>query len=250
MPKAMRRCSSSLVRGVLVALTLGGIGLVAASASTACIPDPKGDYDDFTKRTEGLGGKDDVVIDAAVIDAKPPEEKTTALYVGVCVTTLASKDPNQALRFYTESTYTPDAPGAATGKLTFVLTPMVGYSLATNSPITPASVSRSETRGAAIPVAEFPVAANGRFTATIGTVNLTKESNSISGRDAIIENAILDGVYGAGDRFCSTLGGLLTSPYSFTFDPKQNTCLFQKVAADGAPMPTFTASEFGCTLPQ
>jgi hypothetical protein len=246
----MRRCSSSLVRGVLVALTLGGIGLVAASASTACIPDPKGDYEDFGARTKDLKGTDPVVIDAAVIDAKPPEEKTTALYVGVCVTTLASKDPNQALRFYTESTYTPDGPGAATGKLTFLLTPMVGYNLATNSPITPTSVSKSETRGASIQVPDFAVAANGRFTAPIGTVTLTKESNSISGRDAIIENSILDGVYGGGDRFCSTLGGQLTSPYAFTFDPKQNTCLFQKVAADGAPMPTFTASEFGCTFPQ
>ena len=74
-----------------------------------------------------------------------------------------------------------------------------------------------------------------------------KEANSISGRDAIIERTTLDGRFSSGDRFCTSLGGQLTSPYELTFVPAQNTCLFQKVT-EGDPLPKIAPAEFVCDL--
>lgn len=227
-----------------------GIALstVAVSALVfACIPNPKGDYEDYLDRTanepksNGGGGQAD-----ASIDTKPPETAVEALYVGICVTALAARDPSQALRFYTETKFTPDPAGG--GKITMAVTPLLGWDKANNQFTSPKTVSKSETRGATINVPDTPVAAGqGRFTANLGTVNLNGEANSVSGRDAVIEDTVLDGRFGAGDRFCTTLGGQLTIPYGFTFDPAQNTCIFAKVK-EGDPLPTIPSEEFVCPL--
>jgi hypothetical protein len=242
----MRLGSPSPLRPVVLGAALGSLLLVATQA---CLPDPKGDYEDFIARTATFdaGVLSEQTSDSAPFDSKPPDTTVEALYVGICVTALAANDPNQALRFYTESQYTPDGPGAATGKVKLTITPMVGWDVNAKQPIVPATISKTETRGSAIDVAEFAVGADGRFTANLGTINLVKEANSISGRDAVIENSTLNGLYSAGDRFCSTLAGLLTKPYSFTFDPAQNTCLFQKVK-EGDPTPKIPSGDFVCKL--
>lgn len=219
-----------------------GIALVAA-----CIPDPKGDYDDYLERTasESKNSSSGGAVDAS-IDTKPPETAVDALYVGICVTALAARDPSQALRFYTETKFTPDPAGG--GKITMAVTPLLGWDKVNNEFTQPKTVSKSETRGATINVADTPVAAGqGRFTANLGTVNLNGEANSVSGRDAVIEGTVLDGRFGGGDRFCTTLGGQLTIPYGFTFDPAQNTCIFVK-AKEGDPLPTIASEEFVCPL--
>lgn len=237
------RSSSSSVRPAVVGLSLASI---AACAAVACIPDPKGDFEDFVARTSAFdaGSRPLEQSDAAQFDAKPPETAVEALYVGICVTTLAAGDPEQALRFYTESKYTPDAPGASTGQVTFKITPMVGWDIAGKKAIKPATASKSETRGPAIDVPPFAVSADGRYTANLGTINLVREANSISGRDAIIQGAVLNGLYGV-ERFCATLGGQLTSPYALTFKPEENTCIFQKVN-EGDPLPAIPAGDFVC----
>lgn len=223
------------------------IAVTAFALVAACIPDPKGDYDDYLERTANEpkssgGGQTD-----ASIDTKPPETAVEALYVGVCVTALAARDPSQALRFYTETKFTPDQASGG-GKITMAVTPMLGWDKANNQYTQPKTVSKSETRGATINVNDVPVAAGqGRFTANLGTVNLSGEANSVSGRDAVIEDTVLDGRFGGGDRFCTTLGGQLTIPYGFTFDPAQNTCLFVKVK-EGDALPTIASEEFVCPL--
>ena len=244
---AGRAGTSSFLRGLTVLLSFGVIGVLATASSTACIPDPKGDYDDFKTRTANL--PQDKPVDAvdASFDSKPPETAVEALYIGICVTSLAARDPEQALRFYTETKYVPDGAGAATGKLTLSVTPMVGWDIPGNKYITPASVSKTETRGTPIVIKDVPVDASGRFTANLGEVNLAQETNSVSGRAAVISDAILDGLYGAGDRFCSTLAGLLTVPYTSVFDPKQNTCLFTK-ATEGSAVPKIPVTEFACNV--
>lgn len=234
-----------------VAALSAGVGLLGALTAsvltTACFPDPEGDYEDFIARTANL--QEDSGPPAEVdanIDTKPPTESVDALYVGICVTTLAAKDPEQALRFYTETKFTPDQAGG--GMLALTVSPLRGWDLATNGYTSPATVSKSEIRGDNIPVPETPVAAGtGRFTAVLGTVRLTKEANSVSGKDALINNVTLDGRIGAGDRFCTTLAGDLVEPYGFTFDPKANTCLFQKVN-EGDPLPKIPSAEFVCPL--
>ncbi len=213
----------------------------------ACLPDPKGEYEDYLSRTAGMGGSGVGAADAS-IDTKPPETAVEGLYVGICVTALAARDPSQALRFYTETKYTP---GTGGGKLTINITPMIGWDKTvppSGEYTQPKSVSKSETRGTTITATDVAVAdGQGRFTANLGTINLSGEANSISGRDAVIENTVLDGRFGDGDRFCSTLGGNLTVPYSFTFNPDQNTCVFVK-AKEGDKLPALTSEEFVCPL--
>jgi hypothetical protein len=227
-------------------LTLAVLGLVASASAAACIPDPKGDFEDYRDKTAGLGEKDSGPADVQALDTKPPDTATEALYVGVCVTALAAKDPAQALRFYTETKYTPGT-GGADGKVTMIVSPLQGWDKAKNDYITPTAVSKANIRGPAITVPDVPVkAADGRFTANLGTINLPGEANSISGRDAVIVTAVLDGKFGVGE-FCSTLGGNLTVPYAYTFNPKENTCLFIKVN-EGDPVPTRASAQFVCPL--
>ena len=244
---AGRSGTAPFLRGLAVALSLGFVGVLASASNTACIPDPEGDYEDFKARTANLGPPEQTPTTDASFDSKPPDTAVEALYVGICVTALAAGDPEQALRFYTETKYTPDAADAASGKLTMTVTPMVGWDVPGKRYVAPATVSKSERRGDPITISDVAVAGDGRFTASLGTVHLAQEANSVSGRAAVIEGTTLDGRFSAGDRFCSTLGGLLTVPYQFTFDPKQNTCLFTKVK-EGDPLPKIDSSEFVCSL--
>lgn len=247
--------SSFLLRGVVTGASLATVALVASAAGTACLPDPRGDYEDFKERTAHIQPEEPSTDASTTFDAKPPEEAVEGLYVGICVASLAARDPEQALRFYTETKYTPDGPGAETGKLTLTVTPMLGWDVGAKQPTSPATVSKAETRGETV-TTEVPVGNGGRFTAVLGEVDpergtpvieLVEEANSISGRAASIENTTLDGLFSAGDRFCSTLGGHLFVPYSFTFDPKENTCLFLKVN-EGDPLPQVDSSEFVCNF--
>jgi hypothetical protein len=211
----------------------------------ACIPNPSGDYKDFKERTANLVPQpvEAGPSDAAPFDSKPPDTAVEALYVGICVTSLAAGDPEQALRFYTKTKYTPDAANPSQGTLSMSVAAMVGWDVALKRPISPKIVAASEVRGNAIEVAPMTVTGTGRLTAQLGTVNHPEEANSISGRTAVIEGAALDGLFGAGDRFCTTLGGQLTIPYSFTFEPSANTCLFQKVK-EGDPLPQIPAADY------
>ncbi len=247
---ALRRSKQhTLVRGILITVALGSLGLISlATGSTACIPDPKGDFQDFKDRTANLGtAPTDTASpsDAAPIDSKPPETAVEGLYAGICVTSLAAGDPEQALRFYTETKYTPNSANPNTGTLILTVTPLVGWDVATGAYLVPTTFSKSQTRGNPIAVPEINVEATGRFTAKLGTVNLAAEANSVSGRTAVIENTVLDGLFSAGDRFCSTLAGELTVPYRSPFDPKQNTCLFVR-AKEGDAFPKIPANEFTC----
>jgi hypothetical protein len=217
-----------------------GTVLVAAGG---CFPDPKGEFEDFKARTANLGPGDQPDSVDASIDTKPPETATESLYIGICTTALALKDPAQALRFYTKSKFLPDGTGG--GKLSLVVKPMVGWS--NGAYITPASVSQSETRGSELSVSDVPVASGaGRFTAQFGTLNLPAEANSISGRDAVIINTMLDGRFGD-PEFCAMLGGHLTVPYEYDFVPKDNICLFIKVN-EGDPVPVRDVTQFVCAL--
>ncbi|HVJ93984.1 MAG TPA: hypothetical protein VM580_29545 [Labilithrix sp.] len=236
---------SSFARGLFLVFPLGLVGLVASANNVGCIPDPEGDYNDFKARTAHLGNNE-TSLDAS-FDSKPPEAAVEGLYAGICATVLAAKDPEQALRFYTETKYTPDGEGSSTGKLTLTVTPMVGWDFGSGQYISPATVSKSETRGASITIPDMPVTAGGRFTAALGTVNLAKEANSVSGRDAVIENTVLDGLFSAGDRFCATLGGQLTVPYGLALNASDNICIFQKVN-EGDPLPKIPSAEFACNF--
>lgn len=228
-------------------LLFGTLGLVAVGAVSvgvgACLPDPAGDYKDYLDRTAGETTPTPTPpVDAGPIDASLPTDAIQALYVGICLTALSGGEPNTALRFYTESTYTPDPSG---GKLALKVTPLLGW--ANGQTVRPASISKSETRGATIDVAETPVATDGKFTGSLGTVILDAAANSVSGSTVVIEDTKLEGRFMGGDRFCAGLTGELINPYRFTFERDQNICLFVKVK-EGDPVPSPAASEFVCPL--
>ena len=228
--------------------------LTLSTIAIACIPHPKSDYEDFLERTAHL--KPDAEVVDASFDARPPDEAEEGLYAGICVSTLAAKDPRQALRFYTQTQFTP---GASEGSLTLTIVPLLGWDIPAQGPISPETIARSEARCcpasppcnrsetdcAGYSSSEAAVASNGRFTAEFGTIQLPGEANSISGRAAVIEGVKLEGLFGAGERFCAGLGGQLTVPYGFTFDPRQNTCVFQKVN-EGDPLPEIPEADYVC----
>jgi len=228
-----------------------GLHLVAIGAVGgivfACIPDPHGDYDDFLERTAGLT-PDNTTPEAGPIDAKPPEQAVEQLYVAVCVISLANRDPGQAFRFWTESKYVPDGPGAPTGKLTLTLTTLKGWDHSKNPPTgqyyEPPVFTSAEKLGNPIVITETPVSDKGRFTANLGKVAVVGAANPISGKDAVIDGVILDGLFGT-DNFCSSFGGTLIEPYVADLPADKNTCLWTKVK-DGDPFPKITKDKFVC----
>lgn len=240
MPKRMGSTRSPSLR-LRWSAAAGALTVLVAAA--ACIPDPEGDYNDFIDRTEGLRGA--TGEGDASIDSRPPEDAVEQLYVGICVSQLAARDPRQALRFYTISRYVPD--GEA-GKLSLDLTPMRGWDTAPGgSYVTPANVTESEKVGVTRNVVDAPVAAGtGRFTAVIPEVTLEPAANSVSGRYSVLERVTLDGRF-TQDAFCARLSAELTQPYRAQLTADQNTCLFRKVA-EGDPMPSIPYTEFVCPL--
>ena len=223
-------------------LCVGFLGTVLVVGGAACIPDPKGEYEDWQERTANLGPSTDIPTDAAALDTKPPETVTEALYVGICTTALASSDPAQALRFYAKSKYTPD--GAGGGKLNLALKFLVGWQ--NGDYITPDAVSQANTRGNEIIVNDVAIAGGGRFTAQLGEIGIPADANTISGREAKVRDTVLDGKFGTGE-FCSTLGGHLFVPYDYDFVPKDNICLWVEVK-EGDPVPTREQAQFVCAL--
>jgi hypothetical protein len=223
-------------------LSVACLGTVLVAAAGACIPDPKGEYEDYQERTTNLGPKDEPAGDAAALDSRPPEEVTEALYVGICTTALALKDPAQALRFYAKSKYTPD--GAGGGKLSLSLKFLVGWQ--NGDYITPSAVSEANTRGNEIVANDVAIANGGRFTAQLGEIGIPADANTISGREAKVRDTVLDGKFGTGE-FCSTLGGHLFVPYDYDFVPKDNICLWVEVK-EGDPVPSREQAQFVCAL--
>jgi hypothetical protein len=192
------------------------------------------------------GGPSAPARDAAADAVAEPVPFTDGVYAGVCVTVLANRDPAQAFRFYTDARYSA-VPGGEGGTLSLSITPLRGWDTAANASYTPAAVSRIETRGAAVAATDVRVAGGGRFTAAFGRLDLEAEANSVSGRAAVIEDLVLDGVFSGSDRFCSGFAGNMTVPYHYPFEAGKNTCLFQKVT-EGGPLPVLAAAEFVCTF--
>jgi hypothetical protein len=222
-------------------LSIAFVSAVLVAGAGACIPDPKGEFEDYKARVANLGGET-VTTDASV-DTKPPETAVEALYVGICYASKLVTNPEQTLKFYTKTKFVPDGSGG--GKISLEVHPMLGW--ANGDYTNPKTASLSETRGDAVTLNDVPVASGaGRFTANLGTLKLDPEANSLSGRAAIINNAVLDGRFGD-PEFCTLLGGQLVVPYEYTFVPSENICLFSKVN-EGDPMPVRKPEEFACPL--
>ena len=216
---------------------------VALGAGIGCIPDPKGDFDDYTDRT---GDFRKAPADSGAVDSAPPEGSVQGLYYGACLSTLAAGRVDRVLRFYTEVNYVADGPGAKTGKIDLKLTPMkLGPN---NGP--PEKVSKEWTTGQTYTVPATATNANGVYAAPLGTVNVPGNANPISGRDIIVEDAQVPGRF-AKEKFCSQLIGHVVQPTDIPLEGDKNTCIYFPVKeGDVPPTLKLDGSDFPstCTL--
>lgn len=225
----MKRCAIAL--GLLVAACDLSIAETNVNV-TPPVPD--------ASAKDGSGSSQTPTDDAGT---KPPEDapssSASTLYVGICVVALANRDPEQALRFYTNVTRTDSS-------IELDATPLKGWEKTPPEHyMTPATVSASLKRGTAVK-ASSAVTAEGTFSLSFGTLNLVAEANSISGRDATIESLTMAGKAGLpGKSFCARFSGQLTVPYSYEFKASENTCLFFPVI-EGQATPSFAPSAFVC----
>lgn len=225
-------------RSLLGSAVASGAAFVLLSA--ACIPDPEGDFNAYLERTASLNQQPSTAD--ASIDSKPPTEAVEQLYVGICVSELAVRDPAQALRFYTETKFVPDPAGA---KLTISITPLRGWDTVKKKYVTPETAAAAEKRGD-LYSAESAVDASGRYTARFPQVRLVPEANSVSGRPSLLTNVTLDGRF-TQDVFCANLSAFLAEPYEANLAADKNTCLFTRIK-DGDPMPKLVSADFVCPL--
>lgn len=231
MPRAMR---SRVLAGSLIAS-------LVSLASLACIPDPKGDFEDYTNRTGEF--RQSGPKDGGDLDSAPPTQAVEGIYFGACLSKLAAGRIDRVLRFYTETKFTPGTGGGA-GKLTLKITPMkLGPN---NGP--PASVSKSEAIGSTFTLNEVAVDARGSFPGSLGRVTVPGAANPISGRDIVIDDAAIPGRF-AEEKFCTQLAGHVVQPTDIILEGDANTCLFFK-AKEGDPLPSISVPMFesGCPL--
>lgn len=213
--------------------------LVAAIAGTAaCFPNPAKDFDEYAESADELAPPPPVSEAGAGFDAGlPPTEAVEGTFYGACLSQLAYYQLKRVFNFYTETKF---VPGEGGGTLSMTLQPLK-LSEAEGPPET---VSKAGVVGEKkdIQPSAPNVAADGRYTIELGTTTVPGDANPITGRDVIIENAKLTGVFGQ-ERFCARLNGNVTQPIQLTLDPPENICQFVPIK-DGDPTPTFTLDDF------
>jgi hypothetical protein len=175
--------------------------------SSACIPDPKGDFEEFGKNTESQRTQP---VDAGPLDGSAPREPIKRAFLGICLSSLSSGRPDKTLRFYTDVDYKPTATG---GTLAIDLLPMKVDATVFEK----ASGIAPNTKFASV-----PVLASGGFAAAAAIVNVDGLANGISGRPITIEGVTLNGAIKTG-TFCARFAGQVTAPIqqAFTAD-----CIF------------------------
>jgi hypothetical protein len=201
----------AFVRKALVssATAIAGITLIIA-----CIPDPKGDYEDFTANpknvkaapiTQSSSSSSGLTEqpDAAPLDVAPGGKKST--YLAVCYPSVAGGDLSKTLRFIADV----EVKGGANGNtLQLTLNPLNGTSRAFN---------RADIVGAPIILKEAGLTGSGIFTLSVPSADILGPANTFSGRDITVKDLELQGRY-AEKKFCSGFAGdiirPITSPFS------------------------------------
>lgn len=213
----------------------------AVAAFVACIPNPKGDFEDFLEEV-GPFLDDGAVPEAGPVDSVAPTEAIEGLYYTACLSALSFGDLNKVLRFYTQTKFTPDAAGQG-GTISIRLAPLKGWNTETASAEPPASVARSEIRGPEVVAENVAVDARGGFVANVGKVELEREANPISGRAITLENVVFKGFFGTNERFCTRLSANVTQPIQQPLTEAQNACIFIK-ATEGDALKAVTPAEY------
>lgn len=210
--------------------------LVAAVAGiAACFPNPAKDFEDYAERADEFAPPE---MGGGGFDAgPPPTEAVEGTYYGACLSQLAFYQLENVFNFYTETSF---VPGEGGGTLTLTVQALK-LSEEGTPPATVSSAGLVGERQGVAPSAPN-VDAEGRYTVELGRTTVPGAANPITGRDVIIEDAKLTGLFGQG-RFCARLNGNVTQPIKLTLEPEKNICQFVPIK-DGDPTPTFTQKDF------
>ncbi|MGZ6094588.1 MAG: hypothetical protein ACXWUG_21305 [Polyangiales bacterium] len=197
--------------------------------------DPKGDFDSYIDRTNGIRGvipeggiiEEDTgpVVDTA-IDTPPFDANVdvTGTFFMSCNATLLAGDASKTLLFYTEFT-------DSGGKLSFNVYPLSE---------TATKFAKSETVGTPQVATMVPVnPMDGTWKTTIGTTVIPGSSQRISDNDLKLENLSYNGRIVSQDRLCAELDGQLVAPFVASFDGPGDICIFVRMA-EGADLPMST----------
>jgi hypothetical protein len=220
-----------LLRGILA---LGGAGL-AISLAVACLPSPKGDYDDYVKDTENIRGQGGNTSDREVPDTALPDGSITGDYAMLCLPTLALGDTKLTLKFAAKVTYVPSASG---GTITIAAKPLkkVATRIDEFSARADEEINKLDLSG--------PVGADKRFAFTLKTPQgIPGDTNTLSDSDIVLENGRLPGHFTSADSFCAELEGVITAPRTIDLNEAGDECVFKKPNADGT-LPAVTADDF------
>lgn len=193
-------------------VTLSSLGsLLLAAAAAACLPHPRGDYDDFLENTKDVrattGNKDA----GTQVDSSASKDSFKSIYFAVCSSPLAAGDMSKTFRFLVDLDYKAEASGTAKADMllnTFKTTARV--------------FSRAETVPEPIKFLATPVNAKGRFEPSTPVAIIPGAGNPNSGRDIEINNLALKGLITERPKFCFSFSGKAVKPIQLDFEA---TCL-------------------------
>ena len=224
-------------------LVLGCLGSFVAAAFVpfACIPHPKGDFEDYQERIASFPSN---TPEASVFDsAPPPTEAQEKLYYGACLSELALGQVTNVFSFYTKTKYVPSAGGVG-GTLEVSI-----QALQTANGDAPTTFTSSGITGGIIPdpklaIPPAAVDGEGRFLFELRTTTVPGNANPISGGEVLIELATLRGRFQA-SQFCARLGGEVKAPSAAarTLTEQKNVCRFF-ILPDNSPIPALNPSDF------
>lgn len=186
---------------------LAAVGCLLLAA--ACLPDPRGDYDDFLKNTEEY--RKVAPKDAGVtVDSSAAKTAFKSIYFAVCSSPLAAGDMSKTFRFLVDLDYQPQATGAT------------GDFILNTFKTTARTFSRAETVPPSIDFLKTPIDAKGRFSPSRPVSIIAGAGNPNSGRDIEINNLQLAGLITEQPKFCFSFTGKAVKPIQLDFEA---TCL-------------------------
>jgi hypothetical protein len=205
--------------GLAVALTLATF---AACLSAGCVS-PKSDYDDWLSRTADARAAGPTVNDASFDAALDGGFQQT--YFMFCVSQLTSESVNESTIFVSNITYTPSGGGGQSGTLTVQ-----------NTSLPIGATDMTQTIGAP-GKSTCTVSPDGRCDAPFGPSVVPAAGDPLGTGDITFTDSTLHFVIGSQTELCAHLGGDLTTPLVFTFDPSKNVCAY--VIPEGGAVPDY-----------
>jgi hypothetical protein len=202
-----------------VALTLASC---AACLSGACV-NPQNDYNDWFART-GDARNAAPSVNEASFDAEL-DGSFQQTYLMACVSQLAQESIAKATIFNSQIKYDPSGGGGQSGALTV-----------TNQSLKVGATSMSQDLVGTAGGSSCTVSADGRCTAPFGPSVVPGIANPVfPGQDIVFTDSTLFFVVGSQTQLCAHLGGDITAPLNFPFDPVKNVCVFIPVSGDAVP---------------